>query len=240
MPVPDHGSMHVTAFGATDTGRVRARNEDTFLVDLAAGLVVVADGMGGHAAGDVASQTAVARLADAFHASGDLPAAVGAANHALIERARQSAELTGMGTTITAVYLQSNLLHCAHVGDSRLYRLRAGRLTQLTRDHTVAEDMIEQGALTRAAAMGHPLSSMLTRAIGSRTEVEVDAFTESLEKGDLLLLCSDGLSGLVSDEDLTVLLGQELELELLAGQLIEAANLRGGTDNITVVLVRVG
>ena len=231
--------MHLTAFGATDTGRVRARNEDSFLIDLDAALFIVADGMGGHAAGDVASRTAVAGVVDAFRASPDLAGAVSAANRSVIEKSRAAPELTGMGTTMTAVHLRDNLIHCAHVGDSRLYRLRTGALDQLTRDHTVAQDMVDQGAISRSAAMGHPLSSMLTRSIGSRMDVEIDSFTEPVIAGDILLLCSDGLSGLLNDADLSGILAQEKELEILANDLIATANGRGGTDNITVVLISV-
>lgn len=224
----------------TDIGRVRARNEDSFLIDPDASLYVVADGMGGHAAGDVASQTAVAAFSAAFHETGSVLTAMQSANRAVIERAAAEPGKAGMGTTLTAVHLRGRRMSLAHVGDSRLYRLRAGELSQITRDHTVAQDMIEAGTLTRLGAMHHPANSMLTRSLGSRGDVDVDLLEEELRPGDVLLLCSDGLTGMITDADLASILDQDKPLEGIATELIEAANLRGGLDNITALLVRVG
>lgn len=232
--------MTITTAARTDIGRVRVRNEDSFLLDPDASLYAVADGMGGHAAGDVASRTAVASLSAAFAETRSLLAAMKSANRAVIERAAQDPALAGMGTTMTAVHIRGTALLVGHVGDSRLYRLRDGELTQLTRDHTVAQDMIEDRRLTRLGAMQHPASSMLTRSLGSRPDVEVDLIEQDAASGDLLLLCSDGLSGLVDDRDLHAIMAQEKALDDLARELIDAANLRGGLDNITAVLVRLG
>jgi protein phosphatase len=231
--------MTLTAVALTDIGQIRNRNEDSFLLDPAASLFAVADGMGGHVAGDVASQTAIAALAAAFAETHSLMAAVQSANRAVIERARSEAERAGMGTTLTAVHIVGATALIAHVGDSRLYLLRAGELAQLTRDHTVAETMIERGQLTRLAAMQHPANSMLTRSIGSRADLAVDEGRGDLASGDVLLLCSDGLTSMVTDDDVQAILQQEKPIAERAADLIEAANLRGGLDNITVLLIEV-
>jgi protein phosphatase len=232
--------MTIITAALTDTGRIRARNEDSFLIDPAASLYAVADGMGGHAAGDVASQTAVAAFSDAFAETRSPLIAMKSANRAVIERAQAESEKAGMGTTMTAVHILGKEMLVAHVGDSRLYRLRQDALAQLTRDHTVAQDMIDSGALGKDAAMQHPANSMLTRALGTRADVVVDLLEEDLLTGDLLLLCSDGLTSMVTDDDLHSILRQEKPLERLAADLIEAANLRGGHDNITALLLRIG
>ena len=231
--------MTLTAVALTDIGQIRNRNEDSYLLDPAASLFAVADGMGGHVAGDVASQTAVAALAAAFSETRSLLAAMQSANRAVIERARAESERAGMGTTLTAVHILGATAMIAHVGDSRLYRLRAGGLAQLTRDHTVAESMIERGQLTRLSAMQHPANSMLTRSIGSRADLEVDEGREQLSPGDVLLLCSDGLTSMITDDDVQAILQQEKSLAERAADLIEAANLRGGLDNVTVLLIEV-
>ncbi len=231
--------MNIDAVARTDIGRVRARNEDSFLLDSHASLFAVADGMGGHAAGDVASQTATTAFAAAFAETRSVLAAMKSANRAVIERATSQVELSGMGTTMTAIHILGRKLLGAHVGDSRLYRLRAGMLQQLTRDHTVAQDRIEQGTLTRLEAMQHPLSSMLTRALGSNHDVTVDVFEENVEPGDLFLLCSDGLTGLLSDEDILGVLQQPVSIDQMAGDLVATANTRGGIDNITVLVARI-
>jgi protein phosphatase len=231
--------MITQALARTDIGRVRSRNEDSFLLDLAASVFAVADGMGGHAGGDVASQTASTAFASTFAETGSVVAAMHSANRAVIERATSQPELSGMGTTMTAFQVVGPALLGAHVGDSRLYRCRAGELSQLTRDHTVAQERIEEGTLTKSDAMQHPFSSMLTRALGLQRVVEVDVIEERVETGDLLLLCSDGLTGLLTDDDLAHLLSSTEGLESVADQMITTANQRGGYDNITVVLVRI-
>lgn len=229
--------MTLTAVALTDIGRIRGRNEDSFLLDLDASLFAVADGMGGHAAGDVASQTAVAAFAATFAETRSVVVSMKSANRAVIERGAVAAGASGMGTTMTAVHIKGNAVLGAHVGDSRLYRLRGGQLDQVTRDHTVAEEMIERGTLTRMTAMQHPANSMLTRSLGSRADVEIDVIEGRLAAGDLLLICSDGLTSMVTDADLQALLLQDKPLEQLAADLIDAANLRGGLDNVTVVLI---
>ena len=144
-----------------------------------------------------------------------------------------------MGTTLTGLHIFGNTAFVAHVGDSRLYRLRDAALEQLTTDHTVAQDMIDQGTLSKHDAMRHPLSSMLKRSLGLRPDVDVDVFQTEIAAGDTFMLCSDGLSGMVTDDDLCALMIQPKNLEDIAAELIEAANIRGGLDNITVVLVAI-
>ena len=230
--------MEIEAIGLTDTGRVRARNEDSLLIDPIASLFAIADGMGGHAAGDVASQTAIAAFANSFIETRNAIQAMQAANRALIERVMNEPDKTGMGTTLTGFTIYQNSLFGAHVGDSRLYLLRRGTLTQITRDHTVAQDMIESNALTKREAMQHPLSAMLTRSLGSRLHVDADLLDEKLEVDDMLLLCSDGLTSMVNDDEVCAILDQRKELGLIAVELVDAANVRGGLDNISVGLVR--
>jgi PPM family protein phosphatase len=229
--------MTISAVASTDVGRARNRNEDAFLIDDAASLYAIADGMGGHAAGDVASQTAIAAFGAAFRDTRSMLAALKAANRAVHERSARERALTGMGTTLTGLHIFGNTAFVAHVGDSRLYRLRDAALEQLTTDHTVAQDMIAQGTLTKNAAMRHPLSSMLKRSLGMRPDVDVDVFQTDVAKGDVFMLCSDGLTGMVTDEDVRATMLEEMAPANIASRLVEAANLRGGHDNITVVLV---
>jgi protein phosphatase len=231
--------MGIDAVGLTDTGRVRVRNEDSLLIDPIASLYIIADGMGGHAAGDVASQTAVAAFAASFNETRNAIVAMTAANRAVLERAMAEPDKTGMGTTMTAFTIEDTNLYGAHVGDSRLYLLRRGVLTQLTRDHTVAQEMIDSKALTKREAMQHPMSAMLTRSLGSRLHVDADLLDRRLEPDDLLMLCSDGLSSMVADDEIQAILDQDTELGLLAVELVDAANMRGGQDNISVGLIRV-
>jgi PPM family protein phosphatase len=231
--------MMLTAVALTDIGQIRNRNEDSFLLDQDASLFAVADGMGGHAAGDVASQTAIAAFAAAFAETRSVVLSVRSANRAVIERGLSEVGAGGMGTTLTAMHVTGNSALVAHVGDSRLYLLRNGELSQLTRDHTVAEEMVERGSLTRIEVMQHPANSMLTRSLGSRPDVQVDELHAQLEIGDVLMLCSDGLTSMVTDDDISEILQLEKSLADRAGALIEAANVRGGLDNITVLLIDV-
>lgn len=228
----------------SDVGRVRRRNEDSFLVRPEIGVFAVADGMGGHVAGDVASRTALDAFAAALTIAptdeSSVLAAMRLANLAVWERGEAERDKAGMGTTLTTLAFPENHSVCliGHVGDTRVYRLRDGQLEQLTRDHTAAWEMVERGQLTKDAARRHPLSSMLHRSVGTRSEVDIDVASFEVEAGDRYLLCSDGLSGMVGDEDLHAMLQQSKSLEELCGELVEAANVRGGVDNITAVLVQ--
>jgi protein phosphatase len=234
---------------ATDTGQVRTKNEDAALI----GDVVfaVADGMGGHAAGEVASQVAV----EAFESStstgvddeDDVVEAVRAANQAVLDRAEDEPELAGMGTTLTALALVPGPadgsgpgeLVIANVGDSRAYLFRDGDLTQLTRDHSLVEDLVQEGRLSPEEARTHPQRNILTRVLGNDSEVEPDVFRADPVRGDRYLLCSDGLSNEVDEERTAAVLRRLADPDDAARELVRLANENGGRDNITVVVVDV-
>lgn len=232
------------AAGTSDVGRVREGNEDAYLV--ADSVVAVADGMGGHLAGEVASSTALEPLReldgrvfpDASDALAALRDAVVAANQTVVQMAADEPSYRGMGTTLTAALLEGRRLHVAHVGDSRAYLFRDGTFSQLTDDHTFVQHLIDEGQITREEAANHPQRSMITRAIGVSEEIDVDAMTLDLQPDDVVLLCSDGLTGPVSDEDIAGVLEAADDLEGSLDQLIEMANEAGGPDNITAVILR--
>lgn len=238
--------VRFNATAITDNGLRRPENEDAYLVDVEKGLFCVADGMGGHAAGEVASRMAVDVLAremarpDAGALDARLRGAVVAANRAVLEAAERDPALAGMGTTLTALALalDDGGFTIAHVGDSRAYLLRHGELRQLTTDHTWVQQQVDAGLLSPRDARRHPLSSMLTRAVGIAADPEVDIIRGDLEPGDLLLLCSDGLTGMVEDDELAYILARDLPLDDAARELADAANRNGGADNITAVLIR--
>ena len=239
--------MRITAYYATDVGRHREINEDNVFSGSTVHAVV--DGMGGHVAGEVASETALRPVSeldgrefdDAKSATEALRDAIVAANQNVLSEARADPNLAGMGTTLTAVMLRDDNLYLAHVGDSRAYLLRNGEeITQLTTDHTLVEQLVQDGRLSRDEVSRHPQRSVVTRAIGVENDVEVDTFPPIvLQPGDQILLCSDGLTGPVSDEQIADLLISESDGEAAVRGLIGAANDAGGPDNITVVLLRV-
>ena len=225
--------------GGTHIGLVRPNNEDAFYPEQDGGavdrlLAAVADGMGGHTGGEVASRTAAARAAEA---EGPPEARVEAANRAVMAAVLNDPGLAGMGTTLTlAEFGPGGLLALGHVGDSRAYLLRGGRLDQLTTDHNMAQELVDQGEITKEEARTHPRSSWLTQALGFEDRLDVEAASIGLEAGDRLLLCSDGLHGELPDGEILRLLGAGAPSDAVWG-LIEAANLAGGRDNITVVVV---
>lgn len=239
------------AMGISDTGRIRQGNEDAFLVDAERGLFLVADGMGGHAAGEIASRIAVetagaalAGVLDAGQRGDELMEALRTAFEIAQERiARCCVEdprTRGMGTTLTACVLTPDgLYRLGHVGDSRAYLLRDGRLEQLTVDHTWVQREVDAGRLAPAAVHRHPLSHILTRVLIAEVREHPDLLTVPALPGDLLLLTSDGLTGMLADADLARILRQPAPLPELAQTLVRAANARGGVDNITAVLVRI-
>jgi protein phosphatase len=225
---------------ATDVGRVRSANEDSHAVVDDLGLFVVADGMGGHQAGEVASAAAVHTMVDGVRDGRALDAAVAEANTEVFERASADPALRGMGTTITAARLGADdTLVVAHVGDSRAYLWRDGELTQITVDHSLVAELVEAGALTEEEAERDPRRSMITRALGIEAEVEVDVYTVALQPGDRVLLCSDGLTTMVPAGLLADTLATEADPATAAALLVDAANAAGGTDNITVVIADV-
>jgi serine/threonine protein phosphatase PrpC len=234
----------LNVFGSSDVGKVRGRNEDSFIVDAEHGRFAVADGMGGHVAGVIASITALAAFDQYLAATNDasetaVHAAIHTANRTVWQRADAEREKTGMGTTLTALVFAADRKEfvVGHVGDSRLYRLRAGGLEQITRDHTAAQELVDSGQLTKTEARRHPLSSMLYRSIGTRPEVEIDVQRATAQAGDRYLLCSDGLSGMVDDADLAAILVQDKAVPAICAELIGAANLHGGIDNITAIVI---
>jgi protein phosphatase len=219
---------------------VRENNEDNLLI--AAPLYAVADGMGGHAAGEVASEIAIQTLLDAQIKDVDpvaLRDALVAANHAIIEAADQGVGRMGMGTTMTAAVIRENRLLIAQVGDSRAYLMHAGRLRQVTRDHSLMAELIALGEVTPTEARTHPQRSVITRVLGSELHTLPDLYEIDIVNGDRLLLCSDGLTGMVDDEEIESLLAAHPDPQSAADALVEAARAAGGYDNVTVVLVEI-
>jgi PPM family protein phosphatase len=237
--------------GATHVGRVRPRNEDALHADDARGIFVVADGMGGHAAGDVASGIATEVVAAAAAAAVDrgddphrmaevLGEAIRDADRAIVAFAERDPETGGMGTTLTAAVVSpEGWYRVGHVGDSRAYLLRDGVLAQVTRDHTWVQREVDEGRVTPSRARRHPLAHVLTRALGSEPVDPADLMAGLLRPGDLILLCTDGLTGPVGDRILTRILTASRTLQERADRLIHAANRRGGRDNITALLVEI-
>ena len=250
--------MALTSFAITDVGKMRNNNEDNFIVDDELGLYVVADGMGGQAAGDVASQIAVDTILESIretketadtwtmeydrdlsHGHNRLRVAMLAANAAIQEEAAADATKNGMGTTAVCTLAENDLMQIAHIGDSRAYLFRQGELQQLTDDHTLVDEQVRQGLITSEQARNHPMRNIITRALGASDHLAIDHIDLQLEKNDIVLLCSDGLSGMIDDELIseTIAIG-EGDLESTSSSLVRLANEAGGRDNITVVMLR--
>ena len=222
----------------SDIGRVRTHNEDSVLAQPP--LFVVADGLGGHEAGEVASAIAVETLRDHAPRRPDAKAlarAVRAANREVIRAAREGYGHAGMGTTMTAAIVEGTRIAIAHVGDSRAYLLHAGTLTRVSEDHSMVADMIRRGQLTEAEARYHPNRSVITRALGTDPNMAADTYELDAEPGDRLLLCSDGLTGMLEDGAIAEMLGGYRDPQAAARTLIDAANDAGGHDNVSVVIV---
>jgi protein phosphatase len=238
-PAHSKHAKPVLNFGSrTDIGCVRKDNEDSLLA--APPLFVVADGMGGHAAGEIASEIAVGTLSDFGLAYADpeaLQQAVLEANREVIRASREGRGRAGMGTTLTAALVEGERLVIAQVGDSRAYLLHGDGLQQITRDHSLMADMIEAGQLTAEEARFHPNRSVITRALGSDPHLSVDLYEINVETGDRLLLCSDGLSGMVTDDEIRLILGRSVEPQKCANMLVNQAIAAGGHDNVTVIVV---
>lgn len=231
----------LTSFGSrTDIGCLRDHNEDSLVVTPP--LFAVADGMGGHAAGEVASEIAVRVLSELApeHPDGEaLGRAIEEANRAVIQAAREGRGRQGMGTTMTAAMLEGERLVIAQVGDSRAYLLHQGKLQQLTRDHSLMADMIEAGQLTPEEARTHPQRSVITRALGSDAHLHPDIYEINVETGDRLLICSDGLSGMIFDDQIENTLRRVQDPQRCASQLANEAIAAGGHDNVTVIVADV-
>ncbi len=252
--------MELEAWGGTDVGMKRRLNEDVFLLEPDLGLFLVADGMGGHAAGEVASRLAADEIVRVFRREpGDShdtwpehwdsersPAAnrlVDAilSGHQRVSRAVARDEgLKGMGTTVVVAMHATGAesLVVGHVGDSRAYRLRRGRLQLLTEDHSWVHEQVAAGFLSEEAARSHPLKNVVTQALGGNTDPKVDVLETAIDNDDIYLLCSDGLNSMLTDDEIADVLGSEQSLQDMSRRLIITANERGGNDNITVVLLR--
>lgn len=237
----------IKSFSVTDIGRKRKLNQDfVYSSDEAVGnlknVYIVADGMGGHQAGDYASkctvETMVREIKGCFEQSPIriLSRAIRIANDQVRRKAREDERLYGMGTTVVAATVLGKYLQVANVGDSRLYIINE-EVRQITRDHSLVEEMVRMGGLDREAARNHPDKNIITRAIGARDTIEIDFFHEELKSGDLILMCSDGLTNMLEDEEIGRILKTPGTIEERAERLIDAANQNGGRDNIAVILI---
>lgn len=251
--------MKISYQACSDVGRRRKGNEDSYFANPEQKLFVVADGMGGHAAGEVASRVAVESI-DEFVCltSGDkeitwpygldenisydgnrLKTAFRYANRKVVDATQERSEYEGMATTAVAVLVEEETANIAHVGDSRIYRLRDGKLEQLTSDHSWVNEQISSGVISPDQARSHPLRNVVTRALGGRTELLVDMQAQRVASGDVLLLCTDGLTTMLTDGEIEICLVESLpDLDLAAQRLVSEANAHGGEDNITVLLIR--
>jgi len=243
--------VYLTAGGKTDQGLVRANNEDNFYLDEKLGILVVADGMGGHASGETASKLAVNVIRDYFQGPqkmiGDydrsysettnkLHCAVRLANMAVYEAAQSSPQLQGMGTTVAAVLLKDNKLSIAHIGDSRVYLIRAGNIDQLTDDHSIVSEQLKRDMITKEEAAKSEIKNILTKALGISADMEADLDELTVFDNDILLLCTDGLSNMVSDETALEIISLAENSAAACDSLIKLANENGGKDNITVIV----
>jgi protein phosphatase len=238
--------MILRSAARTDVGRCRRANEDCYAIAAEMGFYVVADGMGGHQAGQLASQLAAEVAVNTLRAlegseatlTEKLRCSVAAANREIYTTAQTKAEYNGMGTTLVSLLAAEGRVALAHVGDSRAYLIRGGRIRQLTDDHSVVGELVRRREITQTAARAHPHRHVLTRALGVRREVAPDLAELTSLPGDLFVLCSDGLTGLVKDDEIAQAAGASTDLDAICGGLVEQANSRGGEDNITVVTVR--
>lgn len=240
--------MHFTCAARTDVGVVRSGNEDSYLMLSDRGIFVVADGMGGHAAGEVASEMAtriIAREIGALRGVEDeeaarrLQRAIVAANESIYERTLAEHDKRGMGTTATVLVLMRGRYLIGQVGDSRAYILRDGEFFQVTKDHSYVQEQVDAGLLTPDQARVHPYSNVITRCVGAGSEVLPDIYFGSLRAGDILLLASDGLTGMLEDDQLVRILQSDGGPEAWVDRMVAEANYRGGLDNITAIVVRI-
>jgi protein phosphatase len=249
----------IDAFGLTDVGRKRKHNEDAYALDVNEGLFIVADGMGGHAAGEVAAKITVETIGEFIAAtrqkeeatwpfrydhelefnSNRLAIAIEKANERVMAAVAAQPWLKGMGTTVVAGLINEKTLSLAHVGDSRAYLFRDGTLTRLTDDHSWVHEQVAAGILTEDEAKSHPLKNVVTRALGGGPSVSPDLQELAFRPGDEFIFCSDGLTTMLSDEEIHDTAEKEREPQSLCRKLVDTANERGGVDNITVVVVRV-
>jgi PPM family protein phosphatase len=228
--------MKVSVGAATDIGQVREGNEDSFLI--VEPLYAVADGMGGHRGGEVASSLALETVQGMFERrEGSLAEQVAEANRAVFDRSQSDRKVSGMGTTLTAAQVDENRVHLVHVGDSRAYLLRGGELTQITEDHTLVHRMVMEGEISEEEAETHPHRSILTRALGVDRNIQVDEGDLEVAPGDRLLLCTDGLTGMVAEGQIREILLENVDPQEAVEKLVRGANSAGGIDNITAVIL---
>ena len=250
--------MRVRFSGETHVGSKRDHNEDAFYLPVGEKLAIVADGMGGHASGEVASKLAVETVSGHFQVTENeqeqtwpykidrnnryhinrMVNAIKLANLQIFQEAERNAECHGMGTTVVATMFVDGVMLVGHVGDSRLYRLRNQRLEQLTEDHSLLNDYVKMKRLSAGDAASFPHKNVIVRALGMKASVEVDIIVDQPRLNDLYILCTDGLSGMVPDAEMAELAGSEPDLDKVCDRLIAAANAHGGLDNITVVCAR--
>jgi protein phosphatase len=251
--------MNISFKALSDVGRKRKGNEDSLYVNPEQKLFVVADGMGGHAAGEIASKVAVDAINEFVCLTGGdeeitwpfgldenisydgnrLKTAIRHANRRVLEATKEKSEYEGMATTVAAVLVDGDVANIGHVGDSRIYLLTPDEFTQLTSDHSWVNEQIQSGVISPDQARSHPLRNVVTRALGGRTDLAVDMQTRKMNEGELLLLCSDGLTTMVADDEIeAVLRAAQGDVEKGVQDLVGAANDHGGEDNITVVLVK--
>ncbi|MCM1136933.1 MAG: Stp1/IreP family PP2C-type Ser/Thr phosphatase [Clostridium sp.] len=237
------------SFSVTDIGKKRKLNQDVVYaseepVGNLPNIFIVADGMGGHKAGDYASKCAAETIVREIRGSFEknpvriLGKAIRLANDQVRRRAKEDERLQGMGTTVVAATCIGRYLQVANVGDSRLY-IVGDDIRQITRDHSLVEEMVQVGSIDREAARKHPDKNIITRAVGALDTLEIDFFNEELKEGDLVLMCSDGLTNMLEDEEIKNILKERVSIKEKAGKLIEAANNNGGMDNIAVILIDV-
>lgn len=234
-------------FSITDIGKKRQLNQDyVYTSEMPIGnlpnVFIVADGMGGHNAGDYASKYTVETIIQEISESAEdnpvtvIKNAIGIANEHIRQKAEEDERLYGMGTTLVVATCMGNILQVANVGDSRLYVVN-DKIIQITRDHSLVEEMVRMGGIDRETARSHPDKNIITRAIGASETVKVDFFTVKLQKGDIVLMCSDGLTNMLEDEEIRMILNGQRDIVEKAEELVRAANNNGGKDNIAVVLI---
>ncbi len=243
--------MRLTVAGLSDVGRCRQTNQDQYLVDTELGVYAVADGMGGHAAGEIASDLAISALAESVRRSGEggapdslddgarrLRNALSEGNRRIIDSVVSRAEWRGMGTTVVAMMIVGDRLLIGNVGDSRAYLYRDGKLRQLTSDHSWVNEQVKLGLLTSDEAHRHPMRNIVTRVLGNQAEIEVDVADEPVLPGDVFMLCSDGLNGMLRDPEICEIIAAHADVPQQACRaLVDRANANGGEDNITVVVM---
>lgn len=244
--------MQYSFYALSDPGQVRANNEDAFVFDDSVGLAVLADGMGGYNAGEVASNMATTLIKTALsprlalngkalapaHVAQAIGASVEAVNRQILDESISNAHYAGMGTTVVVGVFQGTKLVLGHVGDSRCYRLRGRSLKQITKDHSMLQEQVDAGFLTPEQAAVAPGKNLLTRALGVEEVVNVDVHVHVVQEGDLFLMCSDGLSDMIGDSEISEVLCGGLPLVDMAQELVKQANANGGRDNVTVLLVK--